>query len=223
MFAIAKLFGIPSDDVQGLADLSVVARQGSGSACRWDLDTFRRDARLMKKHCSPLSPPFWNESQDVSKLALNAHRRFYFFSNRVWVLHPPLQLNLFLFPCVFFFFSIPSSFFSNSSLFGGFVKWQMGTSTAGWLDSRAVPVAPKEAWPDLEALILVVSTMKEEKFGFNVYGNCTCVFACICAHVLFSIFFFFTLFISVFILLELYYHSSKNISETTFLFYTLFY
>ena len=133
----------------------------------------------------------------------------------------PYSSISFYFPVFFFFFSIPSSFFSNSSLFGGFVKWQMGTSTAGWLDSRAVPVAPKEAWPDLEALILVVSTMKEEKFGFNVYGNCTCVFACICAHVLFSIFFFFTLFISVFILLELYYHGRK--SYPNLLFFSILY
>lgn len=39
------------------------------------------------------------------------------------------------------------------SVYGGFVKWEMGTKTDG-SDSRAVQVAPESHWPSLQALIL---------------------------------------------------------------------
>jgi|AntAceMinimDraft_5_1070358.scaffolds.fasta_scaffold136837_2 mevalonate pyrophosphate decarboxylase len=35
VFALAQLFGVACGDEDGLAELSVVARQGSGSACRY--------------------------------------------------------------------------------------------------------------------------------------------------------------------------------------------
>ncbi|KAF4620472.1 hypothetical protein D9613_000158 [Agrocybe pediades] len=46
------------------------------------------------------------------------------------------------------------------SLFGGFVAWQMGSDPAG-TDSLAVEVAPREHWPDMHALICVVSDDKK--------------------------------------------------------------
>jgi len=46
------------------------------------------------------------------------------------------------------------------SLFGGFVAWEMGQQADG-LDSFAVQVAPREHWPDLHALICVVSDVKK--------------------------------------------------------------
>ncbi|KAF9050211.1 GHMP kinase [Panaeolus papilionaceus] len=46
------------------------------------------------------------------------------------------------------------------SLFGGFVAWEMGTSPNG-TDSLAVQVAPETHWPDLHALICVVSSAKK--------------------------------------------------------------
>ena len=46
------------------------------------------------------------------------------------------------------------------SLFGGFVAWQMGERADG-LDSYAVQVAPREHWPDIHALICVVSDDKK--------------------------------------------------------------
>ncbi|GAA5881734.1 hypothetical protein JCM3774_005972 [Rhodotorula dairenensis] len=46
------------------------------------------------------------------------------------------------------------------SLFGGYVAWEMGQRPDG-LDSVAVQVAPAEHWPDLHALILVVSDKKK--------------------------------------------------------------
>ncbi|TDL26102.1 Diphosphomevalonate decarboxylase [Rickenella mellea] len=46
------------------------------------------------------------------------------------------------------------------SLFGGFVAWEMGTRADG-SDSLAVQVAPREHWPDLHALICVVSDAKK--------------------------------------------------------------
>ncbi|KDR67556.1 hypothetical protein GALMADRAFT_258221 [Galerina marginata CBS 339.88] len=46
------------------------------------------------------------------------------------------------------------------SLFGGFVAWQMGTDPAG-SDSLAVQVAPQEHWPQMHALICVVSDDKK--------------------------------------------------------------
>lgn len=47
------------------------------------------------------------------------------------------------------------------SLFGGYVAWEMGTKADG-LDSRAVEVAPVEHWPEMRALILVVSAEKKD-------------------------------------------------------------
>ncbi|GAA5889469.1 hypothetical protein JCM5296_006371 [Sporobolomyces johnsonii] len=46
------------------------------------------------------------------------------------------------------------------SMFGGYVAWEMGTREDG-SDSVAVEVAPKEHWPDMHALILVVSDAKK--------------------------------------------------------------
>ncbi|CDO69145.1 hypothetical protein BN946_scf185042.g47 [Trametes cinnabarina] len=46
------------------------------------------------------------------------------------------------------------------SLFGGFVAWQMGERPDG-SDSYAVQVAPREHWPDIHALICVVSDDKK--------------------------------------------------------------
>ncbi|KAH8119437.1 Diphosphomevalonate decarboxylase [Phellopilus nigrolimitatus] len=46
------------------------------------------------------------------------------------------------------------------SLFGGFVAWEMGSKADG-SDSRAVEVAPRAHWPDLHALICVVSDDKK--------------------------------------------------------------
>ncbi|KAG8934699.1 diphosphomevalonate decarboxylase [Tulasnella sp. 419] len=46
------------------------------------------------------------------------------------------------------------------SLFGGFVAWEMGVKDDG-MDSYAVQVAPREHWPDMHALICVVSDDKK--------------------------------------------------------------
>jgi len=46
------------------------------------------------------------------------------------------------------------------SLFGGFVAWEMGAKADG-TDSYAVEVAPREHWPDMHALICVVSDDKK--------------------------------------------------------------
>lgn len=46
------------------------------------------------------------------------------------------------------------------SLFGGFVAWQMGLKPDG-SDSLAIEVAPREHWPDIHALICVVSDDKK--------------------------------------------------------------
>ncbi|KAI1210809.1 Diphosphomevalonate decarboxylase [Annulohypoxylon truncatum] len=46
------------------------------------------------------------------------------------------------------------------SLFGGYVAWQ-GGSRADGLDSKAVEVAPASHWPDMRALVLVVSAAKK--------------------------------------------------------------
>ncbi|KAJ3414591.1 diphosphomevalonate decarboxylase [Chytridiales sp. JEL 0842] len=47
------------------------------------------------------------------------------------------------------------------SLFGGFVAWEMGQALNGH-DSFAVQVAPESHWPDMSALILVVSDAKKD-------------------------------------------------------------
>jgi diphosphomevalonate decarboxylase len=46
------------------------------------------------------------------------------------------------------------------SLFGGYVAWRAGSLPDG-SDSRAVEVAPAEHWPDMRALVLVVSAAKK--------------------------------------------------------------
>ncbi|KAH9908195.1 diphosphomevalonate decarboxylase [Xylariomycetidae sp. FL2044] len=46
------------------------------------------------------------------------------------------------------------------SLFGGYVAWRMGEQADG-LDSKAVEVAPASHWPNMRALILVVSAAKK--------------------------------------------------------------
>mmetsp|Transcript_4948 Transcript_4948/g.17914 ORF Transcript_4948/g.17914 Transcript_4948/m.17914 type:complete len:340 (-) Transcript_4948:18-1037(-) len=47
------------------------------------------------------------------------------------------------------------------SMYGGFVKWEMGKEEDG-SDSIAVQVAPETHWPSLHALILVVSDEKKK-------------------------------------------------------------
>ncbi|KAI0319170.1 Diphosphomevalonate decarboxylase [Amylostereum chailletii] len=46
------------------------------------------------------------------------------------------------------------------SLFGGFVAWEQGVAADG-SDSLAIEVAPREHWPDIHALICVVSDDKK--------------------------------------------------------------
>jgi diphosphomevalonate decarboxylase len=46
------------------------------------------------------------------------------------------------------------------SLFGGFVAWEQGTAADG-SDSLAIEVAPREHWPDIHAVICVVSDDKK--------------------------------------------------------------
>ncbi|KAI1506673.1 diphosphomevalonate decarboxylase [Biscogniauxia marginata] len=46
------------------------------------------------------------------------------------------------------------------SLFGGYVAWRHGSRADG-LDSKAIEVAPASHWPDMRALILVVSAAKK--------------------------------------------------------------
>lgn len=46
------------------------------------------------------------------------------------------------------------------SLFGGFVAWEMGQADDGH-DSLAVEVAPQSHWPEMQALICVVSDLKK--------------------------------------------------------------
>ncbi|KAJ3201151.1 diphosphomevalonate decarboxylase, partial [Clydaea vesicula] len=46
------------------------------------------------------------------------------------------------------------------SIFGGFVAWEMGSMKDG-SDSYAVQIAPETHWPEMEALILVVSDVKK--------------------------------------------------------------
>ncbi|KAF7782152.1 hypothetical protein Agabi119p4_1528 [Agaricus bisporus var. burnettii] len=46
------------------------------------------------------------------------------------------------------------------SLFGGFVAWQMGSNPSG-SDSLALQIAPQSHWPDIHALICIVSDDKK--------------------------------------------------------------
>jgi diphosphomevalonate decarboxylase len=47
------------------------------------------------------------------------------------------------------------------SLYGGFVAWRKG-SPPDWKDSMAVPIADEHHWPELRAVILVVSDVKKD-------------------------------------------------------------
>ncbi|KAI3633242.1 hypothetical protein MIR68_008780 [Amoeboaphelidium protococcarum] len=47
------------------------------------------------------------------------------------------------------------------SLFGGYVKWEMGAADSGH-DSVAVQVASKQHWPEMRAFILVVNDAKKD-------------------------------------------------------------
>ncbi|GBG26760.1 Diphosphomevalonate decarboxylase [Hondaea fermentalgiana] len=49
---------------------------------------------------------------------------------------------------------------ASRSLYGGYVKWEMGTRDDG-VDSRAYQVKPEEHWPNMHALICVVSDHKK--------------------------------------------------------------
>jgi diphosphomevalonate decarboxylase len=48
------------------------------------------------------------------------------------------------------------------SLYGGFVAWRMGSATNGWLDSKAEPIGAPDHWPEMRAVILVVSDQKKD-------------------------------------------------------------
>jgi diphosphomevalonate decarboxylase len=48
------------------------------------------------------------------------------------------------------------------SMYGGFVKWEMGTANGDGRDSKAVQVASEHHWEDLAILIAVVSDKKKE-------------------------------------------------------------
>jgi diphosphomevalonate decarboxylase len=50
---------------------------------------------------------------------------------------------------------------ASRSLHGGFVAWRMGTPPA-WTDSKAEQIAPETHWPEMRALILVVSDLKKD-------------------------------------------------------------
>ncbi len=48
------------------------------------------------------------------------------------------------------------------SLYGGFVAWRKGGGKPDWSDSLAQQVAPETHWPELRAVILVVSDAKKD-------------------------------------------------------------
>jgi diphosphomevalonate decarboxylase len=48
------------------------------------------------------------------------------------------------------------------SLHGGFVAWRMGSAEAEWRDSLAEQVADEHHWPEIRAIILVVSDAKKD-------------------------------------------------------------
>ena len=48
------------------------------------------------------------------------------------------------------------------SLYGGFVAWRMGSPKDEWKDSLAEQVADEKHWPELRAVILVVSDAKKD-------------------------------------------------------------
>jgi diphosphomevalonate decarboxylase len=48
------------------------------------------------------------------------------------------------------------------SLYGGFVAWRMGSAEKEWKDSLAEQVADEHHWPEIRAIILVVSDAKKD-------------------------------------------------------------
>jgi len=50
---------------------------------------------------------------------------------------------------------------ASRSLYGGFVKWEKGVQADG-LDSKAVQVADRDHWPEMEALILIVCESEKD-------------------------------------------------------------
>jgi diphosphomevalonate decarboxylase len=46
-------------------------------------------------------------------------------------------------------------------MYGGFVRWEAGTKADG-TDSRAIPIANEDHWPELEMLVLVASAEKKK-------------------------------------------------------------
>ena len=48
------------------------------------------------------------------------------------------------------------------SLFGGFVAWWQGSPDNQWLDSKAEQIVAETHWPEMRALILVVSDQKKD-------------------------------------------------------------
>ena len=52
------------------------------------------------------------------------------------------------------------------SVYGGFVRWRMGTLDDG-NDSRAEIVEPASHWPNMHALILVASDGRKKVYNFK--------------------------------------------------------
>lgn len=48
------------------------------------------------------------------------------------------------------------------SLYGGFVAWRKGGNKPDWSDSIAVQIADEHHWPELRAIIMVVSDLKKD-------------------------------------------------------------
>jgi diphosphomevalonate decarboxylase len=57
------------------------------------------------------------------------------------------------------------------SLYGGFVAWRAGSADTGWADSKAEQVADENHWPELRALILVVSDAKKDTSSTDGMGT----------------------------------------------------
>lgn len=57
------------------------------------------------------------------------------------------------------------------SLYGGFVAWRVGTAERNWADSIAEQVADELHWPELRAVILVVSSAKKDTSSTSGMGS----------------------------------------------------
>ena len=57
------------------------------------------------------------------------------------------------------------------SLYGGFVAWRMGGQKEDWSDSVAEQVAPETHWPEIRAVILVVSDAKKDTSSTSGMSN----------------------------------------------------